>query len=127
MTSGVGKFRQYRNKQQNKKGQCMAELNNVTISSVANIYFNGQVTSRKVTFADGSIKTLGIMMPGEYTFSTAEKELMEIQQGTVSVLLPESDTWQTFTANQAFNVPANASFDIKVSELADYCCSYITE
>lgn len=105
----------------------MTEFTNVSISKVASIYFDGQVTSRKVTFADGSMKTLGIMMPGEYTFATAEKELMEIQQGRVSVLLPNSDTWQTFTANQAFNVPANASFDIKVSELADYCCSYIAE
>ncbi|MBA6225671.1 MULTISPECIES: pyrimidine/purine nucleoside phosphorylase [unclassified Colwellia] len=105
----------------------MTQFNNVSISSVASIYFDGQVTSRKVTFADGSTKTLGIMMPGEYTFATAEKELMEIQQGTLSVLLPGSDTWQTITANQAFNVPANASFDVKVSELTDYCCSYIAE
>lgn len=105
----------------------MKEFNNVTISAVANIYFDGQVTSRKVTFADDSVKTLGIMMPGEYTFSTVEEELMEIQQGNVSVLLPNSDTWQTFTANQAFEVPANSSFKIKVITLADYCCSYITE
>ena len=35
-----------------------------------------------------------------------EEELMEIQQGNVSVLLPDSNTWQTFTANQAFGVPA---------------------
>ena len=105
----------------------MTQFNNVSISSVASIYFDGQVTSRKVTFADGSIKTLGIMMPGEYTFATAEKELMEIQQGTLSVLLPGSDTWQTISANQAFNVPANTSFDVKVSELTDYCCSYIAE
>jgi hypothetical protein len=105
----------------------MTQFTNVSISSVASIYFDGQVTSRKVTFADGSIKTLGIMMPGEYTFATAEKELMEIQQGTLSVLLPGSDTWQTISANQAFNVPANTSFDVKVSELTDYCCSYIAE
>jgi uncharacterized protein YaiE (UPF0345 family) len=94
---------------------------------MANIYFDGQVTSRKVTFSDGSIKTLGIMMPGEYTFSTTEEELMEIQQGNVSVLLPDSNTWQTFTANQAFRVPANSSFKIKAITLADYCCSYITQ
>ena len=105
----------------------MTEFNNVTISTVASVYFDGQVTSRKVTFADGSFKTLGIMMPGEYTFKTAEKELMEFQQGIVSVLLPGTDTWQTITANQSFYVPANASFDIKVSELADYCCTYIAE
>ena len=35
----------------------MTEFNNVTISTVASVYFDGQVTSRKVTFADGSFKT----------------------------------------------------------------------
>ena len=30
------------------------------------------------------IKTLGIMMPGEYTFGTNEAELMEIIAGEVS-------------------------------------------
>ena len=105
----------------------MSEFTNVTVSTVANIYFDGQVTSRKVTFTDGSFKTLGIMMPGEYTFGTKEKELMEIQQGSVRVLLPNSDTWQTINANESFEVPANASFDIKVIELADYCCTYIAK
>lgn len=105
----------------------MSEFNNVSITTVANIYFDGQVTSRKVTFADGTVKTLGIMMPGQYTFATAEKELMEFQQGSVSVLLPGQDSWQTVTAGQSFYVPANASFEIKVNELADYCCSYIAD
>jgi len=105
----------------------MTVFSNVSITTLANIYFDGQVTSRKVTFADGSTKTLGIMMPGEYTFSTDKKELMEIQQGSVSVLLPNSATWQDYSANQAFEVAANASFMIKVTELADYCCSYLDD
>ena len=39
---------------------------NVTIVKKANVYFDGKVTSRTVLFADGTRKTLGIMMPGEY-------------------------------------------------------------
>ena len=34
----------------------MSEFNNVTITREANVYFDGAVTSRKVTFADGSIR-----------------------------------------------------------------------
>ena len=105
----------------------MTEFNNVSVTKVASIYFDGQVTSRKVTFSDGSTKTLGIMMPGEYTFSTDKKELMEIQQGSVAVLMPDSDTWQSYTAIQAFEVAASSSFKIQVNELADYCCSYLEE
>ncbi len=48
----------------------MAEFSNVTVKKAANIYYDGKVTSRVVTFADGSTKTLGIMMPGDYEFGT---------------------------------------------------------
>ena len=66
----------------------MSEFSNVTILKKANIYFDGNVTSRTIVFADGTKKTLGIMLPGAYEFGTAEKELMEIQSGDLDVLLP---------------------------------------
>ena len=56
----------------------MSEFKQVTVTKAASVYFDGKVTSRKVTFNDGSFKTLGIMMPGEYKFGTNEEELMEI-------------------------------------------------
>ena len=56
----------------------MTEFKNVTVVKKANVYFEGKVTSRTVLFPDGSKKTLGVMMPGEYEFGTAEKEIMEI-------------------------------------------------
>lgn len=105
----------------------MSQFENVTLVKEATFYFEGNVTSRTVLFADGSKKTLGIMMPGDYTFGTAEAEVMDIQAGNVDVLLPGETDWQTFTKGQSFNVPANASFDIKVKEVTDYCCSYIAE
>jgi len=101
------------------------QFDNVTIDKQANVYFDGKVTSRKVTFADNSIKTLGIMLPGEYEFGTEKAELMEITAGKLDVLLPESSTWQTITAGESFNVPANASFKLRVDEITDYCCSYL--
>ncbi|MBE0435121.1 MAG: DUF1255 family protein, partial [Methylomicrobium sp.] len=48
----------------------MSEFHNVSVIKKANVYHNGNVTSRTVKFADGSIKTLGFMLPGEYTFNT---------------------------------------------------------
>jgi len=105
----------------------MTTFNNVEIEKAANVYFNGKVTSRKITFADGSFKTLGIMMPGDYKFGTAEKELMEITAGDCEILLPEETQWQTIIGGESFYVPANSEFKIKAKTLVDYCCSYIGE
>ena len=98
---------------------------NVTIEAKANIYFDGQVTSRTVNFADGSHKTLGIMMPGEYTFGTEAAELMEIMAGDCSIKLAGSDSFRDIKGGESFNVDANSSFDIKVKDITDYCCSYL--
>lgn len=103
----------------------MSVFENVTVTREANVYFDGNVTSRKVTFDDGSYKTLGIMMPGQYTFSTEKAELMEILAGQLRYRLQGDDEWTAITYGQSFEVPANSSFDIAVSELVDYCCSYL--
>lgn len=105
----------------------MTEFTNVTINAEANVYFDGKVTSRKITFNDGSFKTLGIMMPGDYKFGTNEKELMEITSGDCEILLPSSDAWQTIKGGESFYVPANSEFEIKAKTLIDYCCTYISE
>lgn len=103
----------------------MSKFENVTLVRDVNVYFGGGVTSRTVEFADGSTKTLGVMNPGEYEFGTAKKELMEIQSGDLDVMLPESTEWQSFKGGEAFHVPANAKFQVKVKQLTDYCCSYL--
>ena len=103
----------------------MTTFNNVTIVKKANSYFDGQVNSRTVQFADGSEKTLGFMLPGEYTFNTATKEIMEIMAGDLDVLLPEKEQWQSISAGESFEVPANSKFQIKIKTPTDYCCSYL--
>ena len=100
------------------------QFEHVTIVKKANIYFDGKVTSRTVLFPDGTRKTLGIMLPGEYEFGTAARELMEMLGGEMDVLLPGRSEWQIFKAGESFEVPANSSFKLKVSGPVDYCCSY---
>ncbi len=97
---------------------------NVSITKKANVYFDGQVTSRTVSFQDGSKKTLGIMLPGDYEFNTDAKELMEITSGQMEVLLPGGE-WQSIQGGESFEVPGNSSFQLKVSEISDYCCSFL--
>jgi uncharacterized protein YaiE (UPF0345 family) len=86
----------------------MSEFKNVTVQKQANVYFDGNVTSTKITFADGSFKTLGVMLPGEYEFATELEELMEILSGGMS-----------------FKVSAESKFQLKIHKIVNYCCSYI--
>lgn len=53
------------------EGRMSDQFENVTVIKKANVYFDGKVTSRTVLFPDGSRKTLGFMLPGEYEFNTA--------------------------------------------------------
>ena len=103
----------------------MSEFNNVTVVKKANVYFDGGVTSRTIKFASGEVKTLGILLPGEYEFNTDKKELMEIQGGEVEVLFADASEWQTFKEDTSFEVPAKSKFGIKTSVVSDYCCSFI--
>jgi uncharacterized protein YaiE (UPF0345 family) len=105
----------------------MSHYNQVSVVKKANIYFDGKVTSRTVLFADGSKKTLGILMPGEYEFGTDVKEIMDIQSGELQVLLPGHTEWISIHGSGSFEVPAHAKFKLKVSTVSDYICSYLSE
>jgi uncharacterized protein YaiE (UPF0345 family) len=100
------------------------KFENVSVVKKANVYFDGKVTSRTVLFPDGSRKTLGIMLPGDYEFGTGDREVMEMLGGEMDVLLPGESEWKTFTTGQSFEVPANSKFKLKVKGVVDYCCSY---
>ena len=104
----------------------MSSLGNVTLQKQANIYFDGKVTSRTVELADGTKKTLGIMLPGNYEFSAGLKEEMEILSGKLAYKL-EGEEWKTIEGSGVFYVPANSSFLLKVEVVTDYCCSYLEE
>jgi purine/pyrimidine-nucleoside phosphorylase len=104
----------------------MEQLKNVTLIKKANQYFDGKVTSRTVLLEDGSRKTLGIMMPGEYEFSTDLKEEMEFLAGHLEYKLPGED-WKTIDGSGVFYIPANEKFQVKVHTVADYCCSYFND
>jgi purine/pyrimidine-nucleoside phosphorylase len=100
---------------------------NVTIIKKANIYFNGNVTSRTILFGDGTKKTLGIILPGQYEFGTGDRERMEVLAGKLDVLLPGNNEWETFEAGQTFEIPSNSKFKVTAGALSDYCCSYFKD
>lgn len=103
----------------------MSEFNMVSVAKKANVYFDGKVTSRTLIFADGTKKTLGIMLPGDYEFGTADPEIMEIMSGELEVMLPGATGWQKISGGESFQVPGHSSFSLKVKTITDYCCSFI--
>lgn len=114
----------------------MSKLESVTVVKAANLYFDGRVSSRTVELPDGSTCTLGVMLPGEYTFNTDKPELMEIQAGSAAWRLcespesPESAEPASFVpvgAGDSFHVPGKASFLIRVEQTLDYICSFLSQ
>ena len=103
----------------------MSVFEGVSVVREANVYFDGRVTSRTVVFSDGSKKTLGVMLPGEYNFGTDSPEVMEILSGELEVLLPGSSAWQKVAGGDRFEVAGKSRFDLKVLTVTDYCCSYM--
>ena len=99
----------------------MRQFENVTLIKKANVYFDGNVTSRTLFLVDGERKTVGVMLPGKYTFRTHEKETMEILEGHVEVKLPGSENFITYKQGETFEVEGHTSYDIIVKEVCDYC------
>ena len=98
----------------------------VTVVTKANVYFDGNVVSHTVLFADASKKTLGLIRPGSYYFGTAAAERMEIVAGECVVTQKDSKESKTYGAGTYFDVPANTGFTIPVSAaLCEYLSSFL--
>ena len=105
----------------------MDNYTNVDVNKLANIYFEGKVISRNIFLKDGSKKTLGVMLVGEYEFDTISSEILEIISGQLNVKVYGNDDWQLIKKGMSFKVPKNSSFKVKVINLVNYVCSYFDE
>lgn len=102
------------------------QFDGVTVQTKANVYFDGNVVSHTVLFADTSKKTLGLIRPGSYFFGTAAAERMEIVAGECFVTLKDQSETKSYGAGTSFDVPANSGFTIEVkSGLCEYICSFL--
>ena len=102
----------------------MSQFNQINVIKRANVYFDGKCISHTVLFPDGSKKTLGVIFPSMLTFNTQAPETMEINAGVCRVRLEQAQDWQTYSAGERFDVPANSRFDIETLELLDYVCHF---
>jgi purine/pyrimidine-nucleoside phosphorylase len=99
-------------------------INQVSITTKANVYFDGKCVSHSFTTAEGVKKSVGVVLPSTLTFNTGAAEIMECVAGACEYKLKGSDAWLKSTAGERFSVPANSSFDIRVAEAYHYICHF---
>lgn len=101
-----------------------ASIANVTLSTQANVYFDGKCVSHGFTLADGTKKSVGVVLPATLTFNTGAAEIMECVGGSCEYKLAGSDEWKKSGPGERFSIPANSSFDIRVTEPYHYICHF---
>lgn len=99
-------------------------LDAARVTTQANVYFDGKCVSHAVTLADGTRKSVGVVLPSQLTFSTGAPEIMECVAGSCEYKLAGSSEWKKSAAGERFSIPANSSFDIRVTEPYHYICHF---
>ncbi|MDP3618912.1 MAG: pyrimidine/purine nucleoside phosphorylase [Ramlibacter sp.] len=101
-----------------------AQIAQADISTQANVYFDGKCVSHSITLADGTKKSVGVVLPSELTFKTGAAEIMECVAGSCEYKLAGSDNWLSSGPGDKFSVQANSSFDIRVAQAYHYICHF---
>ena len=99
-------------------------ITGASITAQANVYFDGKCVSHTVTLADGTRKSVGVVLPSQLTFKTGAPEVMECVAGSCEYKLAGSDVWAKSLPGEKFSIPANSSFDIRVGEAYHYICHF---
>lgn len=103
----------------------MSRFDNVSVVKKANVYFDGKCVSHTIELADGTRKSVGVILPATLTFNTGAPETMETVAGACHVRLKGESGWKEYGAGQSFTVPGHSSFDIEVSgEPYHYVCHF---
>ena len=107
-----------------KPNGATVQLSNVTVATQASVYFDGKCISHSVTFADGTRKSVGVILPSTLSFSTGAPEIMECTGGACEHRLEGTDVWVKSLPGEKFSIPADSKFDIRVVEPYHYICHF---
>ncbi len=100
------------------------KIDGVSVTTRANVYFDGKCVSHGIQFPDGTKKSVGVILPATLTFNTGAPEIMECVAGACEYKLAGSSEWVRSEAGQQFHVPAHSSFEIRVAEAYHYICHF---
>ena len=102
----------------------MSQFDNISVVKKGNVFFDGKCVSHSVLFADGTRKTVGVILPSTLTFNVSTPELMEITSGICRVKIGDEPEFKTYAAGSQFSVAANSRFVIEAKEVVNYVCSF---
>lgn len=102
----------------------MSQFDQVSVVKRANVYFDGKCVSHTLLFADGTKKTVGVILPSTLTFTTGAPEVMEGVAGSCRVRLRGDEGWRSYAAGESFTVAADSSFEIACDEPYHYVCHF---
>lgn len=101
------------------------KFDNVSVSTRASVYFDGKCVSHTIVLADGSRKSVGVILPATLTFTTGAPECMEGVAGSCCVRLNGETGWKDYGAGDTFSVAGDSGFDIEVvGEPYHYICHF---
>lgn len=87
-----------------------------------NEYLEGKVKSLGFEL-DGVSYTAGVMLPGSYSFETQKEEHITVTVGEFEIC-PPGLNWQLAKVGDTIVIPANSTFDLKVTQPTSYICMY---
>ncbi len=90
-------------------------ISQASITTQANVYFDGKCVSHSLTLADGTKKSVGVILPASLTFNTGAAEIMECVGGSCEYKLAGSNDWVKSSSGEKFSVPAHSQFEIRVT------------
>ena len=99
-------------------------IDGVAVTTKANVYFDGKCVSHGITFADGTKKSVGVILPASLSFNTGAPEIMECVAGSCEYKLAGSDRWVKSSAGEKFSVPGDSKFEIRVADAYHYICHF---
>jgi uncharacterized protein YaiE (UPF0345 family) len=102
----------------------MSQFDNVIVVKKANVYFDGKCVSHTIQLADGTKKSVGVILPSSLVFNTGAPEVMEGVAGSCKVRLKGESDWKRYGAGESFKVPGDSSFEISCDEPYHYVCHF---
>ncbi len=102
----------------------MSQFDQVSVAKKANVYFDGKCVSHTVILADGTRKSVGVILPSTLVFNTGAPEIMELLDGRCRVKLAGETTAKDYQGGQSFSVPADSSFEIEALDAVHYVCHF---
>ena len=100
------------------------KIDGVSVVTKANVYFDGKCVSHSITLADGTKKSVGVILPATLTFGTGAPEIMECVAGACEWRMAGTEAWHKSGPGERFSVPGNSKFEIRVTEAYHYICHF---